>query len=220
MLQHTTIARDGVQFCAYALDEPAAPPQGKLLLASASARRRELLFPLAGAFEVLTFSIPEPRDPSRSVAEQAQALAVRKALHGHSLAPGRLVLGADTLVALDGAVFGKPRDEQDAAQILQKLSGRTHQVTTGVALCAPGRCWAGCETTEVTFRPLTPDEIERYVSAGEWRDKAGGYGIQGQASVFVARIAGSLSNVIGLPEALVRAMLAESSDSCTKEVLF
>jgi len=115
--------------------------------------------------------------------------------------PPRPVLGADTEVVLDGAVFGKPVDAVDAARMLRLLSGRTHHVTTGFVLHGADAydAPAYAETTAVTFRPLTEDEVRRYAATGEGADKAGGYAVQGIGAAFVERIEGSYSNVVGLP---------------------
>jgi len=114
-------------------------------------------------------------------------------------APGELVLAADTMVCLDGAFLNKPRDEAEAALMLGRLSGRKHTVYTGVALFLNGEVRSGAEATEVFFRTLAPREIEAYIATGEPMDKAGAYGLQGLASVFVRRIEGDVYNVVGLP---------------------
>jgi septum formation protein len=118
-----------------------------------------------------------------------------------------IVLGADTVVVLDGDTLGKPVDDGDAARMLRRLSGRTHEVLTGVALCIAGRCLSAVERTAVEFAPLTDADIAWYVASGEPRDKAGAYAIQGRASRFVVRIDGSYSNVVGLPVATVHRLL-------------
>jgi len=123
------------------------------------------------------------------------------------LHPHRIVLAADTSVVVDRRVLGKPADEQDAARMLRLLSGRAHEVVTGVALASGGTLDVRIDTTIVEFAVLVDDEIAWYVSSGEPMDKAGAYGIQGLASRFVTRIEGSYSNVVGLPVALVYAML-------------
>lgn len=197
------------QFARVALP-PAGACEAVLYLGSASPRRRELLVPLAGAYTLLPLNVDEGVDPSLPPVTQAEKIAVRKALAGHAVKPRGFVLTADTVVALDGAVYGKPRDRADAAQMLRRLSGRTHQVITGVALCMADGYLLGHSITDVTFREIAERELQWYLDTDEWKDKAGGYGVQGMASVFTARIEGSLSNVIGLPEGLVRTMLQES----------
>ena len=103
------------------------------------------------------------------------------------------------MVSLDGKIFGKPRDEEQARTMLQSLSGRLHHVSTGIALMWQGKLWQACETTEVVFAPLTTADISRYIASGEPADKAGAYGIQGRGAVFIKEIRGSYSNVVGLP---------------------
>jgi septum formation protein len=120
---------------------------------------------------------------------------------------GAVVLAADTVVVIDGAVLGKPADDPEAARMLRQLAGRTHEVLTGVAVCAKGRTTVELARTEVKFLPLSEAEVAWYVASGEPRDKAGAYAIQGLASRFVERIDGSYSNVVGLPIALVYRML-------------
>jgi septum formation protein len=117
------------------------------------------------------------------------------------------VLGADTEVVVDGLILGKPADDSEAARMLDRLSGRAHDVVTGVALIANGQVLTAIERTEVRFLPLTADEIAWYIRSGEPRDKAGAYAIQGLASRFVERIDGSYSNVVGLPVATVCGLL-------------
>jgi len=123
-------------------------------------------------------------------------LALAKARAVAADHPGATVVGADTVVVLDGEILGKPTDAADAADMLTRLSGRTHEVLTGVAV-VPGECFA--TTTSVTFRTLTPAEVDGYVATGEPLDKAGAYGIQGLGGALVASISGSFDNVVGLP---------------------
>lgn len=184
-----------------------------LILASASPRRRELLQQAGIEFEVVTCPAAEP---AVEAGESPSAFAVRaaeaKALSVARRHPGRWVLGADTVVALDGQVLGKPRDATEAATMLRRLSGRTHQVHTGVALvCAPedGRVVRRCEvvTTSVTFCDLDEAQIAAYVASGEPLDKAGAYGIQGAGRALVSEYRGSYSNVVGLPMETLTQML-------------
>jgi septum formation protein len=138
-------------------------------------------------------------------------LAREKALDALRQRPGDLVLGADTIVVVDGQILGKPSDAADAARMLGLLSGRLHEVTTGVCLVGPGFEDVRSETTSVTVGPLTDEEIHSYVSTGEPMDKAGAYAIQGMASRWISRIEGDYFNVVGLPVALVCRMLREHS---------
>ena len=176
-----------------------------IVLASGSPRRRELL-ELAGVpFDVVVSDADEGTADQASPSEAACELALRKAravasriADDPSLA-GRTVLGADTVVVVDGAVFGKPADDEQAHTMLAALSGRTHHVVTGVALVAPGREHVFFEETAVRFWPLDEADIADYIASGEPFDKAGAYGIQGKGSVLVEGIEGDYFNVVGLP---------------------
>ena len=168
-----------------------------LVLASASPRRRDLLARLGLAFEVRPTDADETW-PDLPTGPAAEAVALRKARAAG--APGALVLAADTVVVLDGDVLGKPTDAAEARATLARLAGRTHAVTTGLALCHDGREATAHATTHVTFAPLTDAEIDAYVRTGSPLDKAGSYGIQDDAgALLVARIDGDYSNVVGLP---------------------
>jgi septum formation protein len=191
----------------------------RLILASASPRRRDLLRNAGIDFEVQPSQIVEEIQPGELPEEFARRAARDKAMQIAASAPsGVLVLGADTVVVVDGQTLGKPSDPQDATRMLRLLSGRTHQVHTGICLVrAPDSVEAlKHETTLVTFRELDEEEIRQYVESGEPWDKAGGYAIQGLASKFVKGISGCYSNVVGLPVALLYEVLkplmrAESS---------
>jgi len=142
-------------------------------------------------------------------AELVVANALAKARAGRELTAARgLVIGVDTDVALGGAVLGKPADADGAERRLRELSGRTHEVLSGVAVVGPGGERTGLERTLVSFRDLVDHEIAAYVSSGEWRDRAGGYAVQGLGSSLIARVDGDLSNVIGLPIPLLSRMIA------------
>ena len=175
----------------------------RLVLASSSPRRAELLRAAGIAFEVRPGRVVEPRYRGGDVAEYAESLARAKA----ASVPGELVLGADTIVVLDGEVLGKPADTDDAAGMLSRLSGRAHEVVTGVALNQGGVLRWAHEAARVTFRPLTHGEIAAYIASGEPMDKAGAYAIQGGAASFVTAVEGDRDTVIGLPVALVRRLL-------------
>lgn len=178
----------------------------KIILASGSPRRRELL-ELAGVpFVVQTADVDESIPAGTSPEEAVQLLAVKKARAVE--AKQRLVLAADTVVALDGVIFGKPRNEEDAKEMLRTLSGKIHQVHTGVCIRRGEREEVFCETAQVEFYPLTEEEIERYVASGEPMDKAGAYGIQGKGALLVRRIAGDYYTIVGLPVARVVRALA------------
>ena len=169
-----------------------------LVLASASPRRRHLIERLGWAFEVRPTDADETWPESLETGPAAEEVALRKARAVE--APGALVLAADTVVVLDGEVLGKPADDADAARTLARLSGRTHEVTTGLALRLDGREATAHETTRVTFADLSAGEIAAYVAGGSPRDKAGSYGIQDDAgALLVRRIEGDYFNVVGLP---------------------
>ena len=180
----------------------------KIVLASTSPRRKELMNGLGIEFEVVEPESDETSihpDPEKKVIENAEAKA-RSVFDQYSDA---LVIGADTVVFLDGVFLGKPVDTDDARMMLNKLSGRTHQVFTGVAIIdtSTGSMVSGVEETLVTFQELSEEDIAEYVAGGEPLDKAGAYGIQGAASVFVDEVNGSWSNVVGLPLELLRGFL-------------
>lgn len=181
-----------------------------LVLGSASPRRAALLREIGVPFVVLASDVPETPEPGETPAAFAQRAARDK---GAAVAQRRgdaWVLAADTVVAVAGEILGKPRDAADARRMLRQLSGRDHEVLTGVALFAPGGACAEAVVvrTAVRFRELGDAEIAAYVAGGEPADKAGAYAIQGGAAAFVSAVNGSLTNVIGLPVDEVRAMLA------------
>lgn len=171
----------------------------QIILASGSPRRQELLHLVVENFEVCVSdadeTLPEGIGPSKAV----EMLAQRKAQAVARLRPSALIIGADTVVAVDGAILGKPQDDEQAREMLLRLSGRMHQVYTGVALCENGgSCVFSC-CTEVEFASLTNEEIDWYLGTGEPFDKAGAYGIQGYGARFVKAIKGDYFNVMGLP---------------------
>jgi len=182
-----------------------------IILASNSPRRRELLEQAGIAYVSDPADVDESILPGESPEVYAVRLALAKAAETASRYADGRVLGADTIVVVGGEILGKPASLEDAARMLTMLSGRSHNVITGVALvdASDGRSMMGCETTEVRFRELSASEIEDYVATGEPMDKAGGYGIQGRASVFVEGITGCFFNVVGLPLARVWKMLRE-----------
>ena len=201
-----------------------------IILASASPRRADLLLAAGMAFEVQPAHIDERIRDGEAPATYVRRLAEDKARAVGAVTPGRVVLAADTVVLVDGQILGKPGDADDARRMLRLLSGRVHEVMTGVALIGPpegdprevlnrppetGAPHAGADssnadvriaTTRVEFAPLSAAELDWYVGSGEPLDKAGAYAIQGLASRFVTRIEGSYSNVVGLPMALVYEM--------------
>jgi septum formation protein len=180
-----------------------------LVLASASPRRQELLRCAGITFDVQPADIPEDLVPGEAARECAERLAREKALAIACQRPRDCVLGADTVVVVDGQLLGKPSDAADAARMLRMLSGRAHRVITGVCLVVQGQPSVASETTVVTMSEITDQEILDYISSGEPMDKAGAYAIQGIASRWIPRIEGDYSNVVGLPVALVFRMLRE-----------
>ena len=186
-----------------------------LILASASPRRRELLTQAGYRFEVQPSSVSESRRPdegpirfaTRLAREKAEEVFARRQSSTEKIQP-LLVLGADTVVVCDREVMGKPADAAEAARMLLLLSGRTHQVVTGVAVVwAMGAAEVAAELTQVTMRTLSPQEVSAYVAGGEPMDKAGAYAIQGYAGRWIPRINGCYFNVVGLPLALVTSLL-------------
>lgn len=170
-----------------------------IILASASPRRAELLRQAGVNFSVRPADIDETPRPGESAGGYVERLAVEKALAVSQQEPDAIVIGSDTSVVLSGAILGKPASEEDAVETLMALSGQTHQVMTGVAVAVESSSESICVTTEVTFRTLTKPEIAAYVRTGEPMDKAGSYGIQGLGGIFVERLQGSYSSVVGLP---------------------
>ncbi|MEH2920758.1 Maf family protein [Samsonia erythrinae] len=172
----------------------------QLYLASASPRRRELLTQLDIPFSVLNVAVEEVSLSQEAAETYVRRLAHEKAIAGVAAAPFDLpVLGADTIVALNGQVLEKPRDEAHAAEMLSQLSGKQHQVMTAVALADRDDILSALVITDVVFRPLSPQDIERYIASGEPMDKAGAYGIQGKGGCFVRSLSGSYYAVVGLP---------------------
>jgi len=181
------------------------------VLASASPRRRELLAALGASFNLIATDAEDRDEPAPApilarleplpipAGNHPALLAWRKADAAARLAPGRLVLGADTTVALAGAVLNKPRDDAHAAAMLRTLSGKAHTVYTGLCLIGPGRLDFDLVATEVEFFALDDATIAAYVATGEPRDKAGAYGVQGGGGLLVRAVRGSYTNVVGLP---------------------
>jgi septum formation protein len=196
----------------------------RLVLASASPRRAELLRAAGYEFDILAVDLDEsvkagetPATYVARLAREKSAAAMQRFIARAQSCGGPeraaphdiIVLGADTTVVVDGEILGKPRDDEDGAVMLRKLSGRTHDVLTGISLRTSSGEWGRVETTSVYMTTLSSDDIAWYVGSGEGRDKAGGYAVQGLASRFIPRIDGSYSNVVGLPVAAVAAVLRE-----------
>ena len=177
-----------------------------IILASGSPRRRELLSRVGIPFEVY---VPDVEETTSLPADTAvEELCRRKAIAAFRVYSDHYVLAADTLVSLDGRALGKPADEAEAAEMLRSLSGRTHQVHTGVTVISPfGNIVTEADHSSVTFCDIPPEEIASYVASGEPLDKAGAYAIQGRASLWITRLEGSDTSVVGLPLYLVRRLL-------------
>ena len=180
----------------------------KVLLASASPRRRDLIRQIGWEAEIRPVDFPETKNgtPHDVCLYNARGKAAEAALRYGDDCP---VVAADTIVTFDGRVLGKPRDAADAVRMLRSLSGRVHEVMTGVSVRFHGKERAAVATTVVEFRMLTEAEIAAYVATGEPMDKAGAYGAQGKGAVLVERIDGSYDNVVGLPLTLVYTMLRD-----------
>jgi septum formation protein len=173
----------------------------KIYLASRSPRRQELLRQIGVAFELLVADVPEHPQGGERPRDYVMRLA--------DGLPARPILAADTTVVADELVLGKPRDEADAARILGSLAGRSHEVLTAVTLLDSGQARRALSVSQVTFGPISPQDIARYWSSGEPADKAGAYAIQGRAAAFIAHMEGSYSGVVGLPLYEVAQMLRE-----------
>ncbi|MDR1275783.1 MAG: Maf family nucleotide pyrophosphatase [Candidatus Accumulibacter sp.] len=191
---------------------PAPAPHFRLYLASHSPRRRELLTQIGVRFDSLVFRGPPREDSeidelplmSETPTDYVERLAKAKALHGLSLVeqrkmPAQPVLAADTAIEFDGKIVGKPSNAASATEILKRFSGRSHRVLTAVTLADETRVESALSVSEVVFGVLSEEEIRRYVESGDPMDKAGAYGIQGYAALFVERLSGSHSGVMGLP---------------------
>lgn len=189
----------------------------RLILASGSPRRRELLALTGFPFEVDAPEVDETTD--LGAREAVEELCRRKGVAGAALHPGCVVLAADTLVAMDNVPLGKPADEADAFRMLRSLTGRWHQVYTGVcAVSADGQVYTGVDASDVRFGPMTDEEIRAYIATGEPMDKAGAYALQGIASQWIEEVRGTPSGIIGLPMPLTRRLLTKCGLSLIGQV--
>ena len=186
-----------------------APPAPPLLLASTSPQRRKILEQLGIPFDVVAPDYEEHDAPGADAVELVKEHALGKARSVADQAEGRPVLGVDTAVVLDGRVYGKPANAEDAAAMLGALGAKTHLVVSGLALLTPGWEVFDHVTTRVAFRPLTPRDVAVYIASQEWEGRAGGYAIQGLGAGLVEAIDGDYLNVVGLPAALLVRLLAE-----------
>ena len=179
--------------------------QDRLILASSSPQRRAILEQLGIPFEVFAPDYVEHDPPDADPVELVRRHAEGKARSIHT--DGRVTLGVDTTVLLDGRLYGKPADRDHAARMLDELSGRTHTVVSGLCLLGTGEEIVAHESTDVTFRVLTSESVAEYVASGEWEGRAGAYAIQGLGGRLVERIEGDYLNVVGLPGALLVSVL-------------
>ena len=183
----------------------------KLILASQSPRRTTLMTEAGYEFDVQPAAIEEKVDPTQTPANNAMALALQKARWVASRQKRCFVIGADTLVVLDKKIIGKPTDPDDAERILAWISGRPHQVITGVAVINPeGQSFTGATASTVQIKTLTREEIRAYIKTGEPMDKAGAYAIQGQGAFMVTSWSGPFDNIVGLPIESLRTLLREA----------
>jgi len=200
----------------------------RLVLASASPRRADLLRAAGYTFDTLAVDLDERVLPGETpaayvsrLAREKSAAAMQRFIQRAQTCGGPdkaavhdvVVLGADTTVVVDGEILGKPSDDREAAAMLNKLSGRAHEVLTGVSVRTSAGEWQLVEATSVYMSTLSPQDVAWYVASGEGRDKAGGYAVQGLASRFIPRVDGSYSNVVGLPIATVEALLREAASA-------
>lgn len=179
----------------------------KIILASRSPRRREILTLMEIPFEVIESHVQEIPPEGATPEELVKALAEQKARAVFAQHPEDCVIGADTVVDLDGRVLGKPHTPERAKEYLRLLSGRSHIVYTGICLLTPGHIDVRSVRTDVTFRPMSEEEIDWYVNTGDPLDKAGSYGVQGPASLFVDHLEGNYFNIIGMPAPTLYEML-------------
>lgn len=182
----------------------------QVILASGSPRRRQLLEEMGLQFTVAPTDADETVPEGAAPEQAAEELARRKAMEASGRWPDALVIAADTVVAVDGHILGKPADSSDAVRMLRMLQGRQHDVVTGICVAWQGALHSAWECTLVRFDPVTDSEVEAYVATGDPMDKAGAYGIQGMAGVYIGGITGCYFNVMGLPKAALRKLLVQA----------
>lgn len=181
----------------------------RFILASASPRRKEILANAGFEFEIIVSDVDENITEDLSPSETVEELAKRKALAVWEENKDAVVFGCDTVVAVDGKILGKPRDDEEAFEMIKMLSGKAHTVSTGVCICDADKVSVFSNTTLVEFYPLSDETIRSYVATGESRDKAGAYGIQGFGSVLIKEIKGDYFSVMGLPVSESSRVLAD-----------
>ena len=182
----------------------------KYILASKSPRRRELLGEVIKSFDIVTHEVDETLPEGIHPREGVEILAIRKGEVVAKDAPEAIVISSDTLVELGGVALGKPQDEADAYRMLRTLSGKAHNVHTGVAIHAGGKVYSGVASTAVYFREMTDEEIYGYIATGDPMDKAGSYGIQNGGGLFVTKYDGDYDTVVGLSVKLVKKLLEKA----------
>ena len=182
----------------------------RYILASKSPRRRELLQEVINNFEIITHEVDETLPEGIHPREGVEILAIRKGEVVAKDAPEAIVISSDTLVELGGVALGKPTDEEDAYRMLRSLSGKAHNVHTGVAIHTGGKVFSGVASTAVHFREMTDEEIYAYIATGDPMDKAGAYGIQNGGGLFVTKYDGDYDTVVGLSMNLVKKLLEEA----------
>lgn len=182
----------------------------RIILASRSPRRRELLLAIAPEFDIITAEVDEQLSEGLHPKMGVELLAVRKGEPVAKDAPDAIVISSDTLVELGGVPLGKPRDTEHAKEMLRALSGKAHSVHTGVAVHYRGRVYSDSDSTAVRFRDMTEEEISDYVAGGEPMDKAGAYGIQGEGGKFVLGYDGEFDTVMGLSVSLTERLISEA----------
>ena len=175
----------------------------KIILASKSPRRKELLEKCGLPFACMPMETDESLEQGDTLEEKIRLLSERKACARLDVNPDAVVIGSDTIVTLDNEILGKPADREDAKRMLRELSGRTHRVITGVCIVSAKRKYSDVSVSEVTFAKLSEDEIDAYAASGECDDKAGAYGIQGLGGRFISHISGDYYAIMGLPLNLV-----------------
>lgn len=184
----------------------------RIVLASKSPRRRKMLTELGIDYEMWNGEVNEETEGNLSPCETVECLAEKKCLEATRQINDKkaLIIAADTVVALDDEILGKPSDDDDARRMLRNMSGSYHEVYTGIAVSYGGVCIKSYEKTEIEFRNITDKEIERYIKTGEHKDKAGSYGIQEKGGYFVKSVHGDINNVVGLPVLLLRNVVFEN----------
>ncbi len=188
----------------------------RLILASQSPRRKELMALLRIPFEIRVADIDEIMDTQKLACDEVARVSRAKA-EAVKRDADEVVVAADTIVVCDGQILGKPADEADAERMLTMLSGRSHQVMTGLTVLYAGECRSCTEITDITFAKLTPEQIRAYVATKEPMDKAGAYGIQGGAALFAEKITGDFYNVVGLPMCRLSRILREIAPELMEE---